>query len=74
MNADGSRPRNLTRNPAYDTAPALSPDGKQIAFVSTRGGPQELYVMNADGSDQRALTQTALARCLPTGAAQQYAN
>ena len=33
-----------------------SPDGKQIIFYSTRDGNAELYVMNADGSNQTRLT------------------
>jgi len=36
--------------------PAWSPDGTQIAFHSNRDGNYEIYVMNADGSDVRRLT------------------
>ena len=37
MDADGSEPRNLTQNPANECNPAWSPDGRSIAFVSSRG-------------------------------------
>ena len=30
-----------------------SPDGKRIAFLTARNGGSDVYVMNADGSDQR---------------------
>ncbi len=36
--------------------PAVSPDGTTIAFVSTRDGNPELYVMEADGKAMRRLT------------------
>ncbi len=41
-------------------APVFSPDGQRIAFVSNRdGGVWQLYVMNADGSDQRRVNFNA---------------
>ncbi len=57
INADGSGRRNLTLDPAYDGDPMWSPDGRRIAFVSNRDGVYGIYVMNADGSGQRRLTQ-----------------
>jgi dipeptidyl aminopeptidase/acylaminoacyl peptidase len=45
---------------SYDSAPAWSPDGKQIAFESTLDGDREIYVMNADGTDIRQLTHNTL--------------
>jgi len=42
----------------FDVSPAWSPDGSQIAF--SRGpelGPSHLFVMDADGTDVRQLTQ-----------------
>ena len=35
---------------ASTTHPDWSPDGSKIAFVSTRDGNEEIYVMRADGS------------------------
>jgi Tol biopolymer transport system component len=57
MNADGSGTRRLTHSAAYDGEPAWSPDGRKIAFRSTRNGNREIYLMNADGSSQRNLTR-----------------
>ena len=42
-----------------DEQPRWSPDGQRIAFKSTRGGSYNLYVMNADGSNLRRLTDHA---------------
>jgi TolB protein len=36
--------------------PAISPDGSRIAFVSTRDGNAEIYVMNVDGTEWKRLT------------------
>jgi len=81
MDANGSKPRNLTQNPAKDVRPAWSPDGRSIAFVSSRSpssrckpGPgrcwrdrqSEIYVMNADGSRKRKLTRDRASDDLPT--------
>jgi hypothetical protein len=38
--------------------PLWSPDGRKIAFRSGRHGNLEIYVMNADGSEQQRLTRT----------------
>ena len=68
VNADGSGQQNLTRNLAIYGDPAWSPDGQKIAFErSYRPYPNspsrrfqyrtDLYVMNADGSEQQRLTR-----------------
>jgi hypothetical protein len=51
--------RRLTDDSAHDGEPAPSPDGRRIAFVSTRDGNRELYVMRVGGGQQRRLTRSA---------------
>ena len=55
MNARG-RVTNLTSNPALDTSPSPSPDGTRIAFVSSRDGQPDVYVMPAAGGRATRLT------------------
>jgi len=52
--ADGAI-TNLT-NHLGGSSPAWSRDGRKIAFISNRDGLTELYVMNADGSSVRRLS------------------
>ncbi len=54
-----SRQINLTNHPADDWGPMWSPDGTRIAFASNRDGPDEIYVMNEDGSDPTRLTHNS---------------
>ena len=46
----------LTSDRAEDVRPRISPDGRQIAFVSDRQGHPNIWVMGADGSGPRNLT------------------
>jgi len=57
----GGAPVALTSRKGPDFSPAVSPDGRQIAYIGFdeqgRAAQQtQLSVMNADGSNQRALT------------------
>lgn len=52
----GGAARNVTARPALDTSPSPSPDGTRIAFVSTRDGQPDVYVMPAAGGVATRLT------------------
>jgi TolB protein len=56
VQANGRGLARLTRDPSIDIAPAWSPDGRQLAFVSDRSGSPQVYVMDADGANLRRLT------------------
>ena len=48
--------RRATNDTSFATDPAISPDGSRIAFVSTRDGNPEIYVMDADGTNITRVT------------------
>lgn len=52
----GGRATQLTTNPAYDSRPVWSPDGKQIAFASDREGGFDVFIMSRDGGAPTRLT------------------
>lgn len=65
FNEDNQSMTRLTNNGNFasneDYSPVVSPNGKQVAFVSNRdpnvqNNFSHLYVMNADGSDQREIS------------------
>jgi len=59
-NADGTHEKPLTTNEAaYESEPAYSPGGGKIVFSSDRDGDYDLYIMDADGTDVRQLTNNA---------------
>ena len=58
--APGAAISQLTNNPAIDVRPMWSPDNRSIAFQSNRDSNTfRIYLMDADGGNQRALTKGA---------------
>ncbi|MDE6339647.1 MAG: peptidase S41, partial [Muribaculaceae bacterium] len=53
---NGGAARQITSNPAYDTAPVWSPDGTRIAFASTRAGSTDIFVTQATGGTPERIT------------------
>jgi dipeptidyl aminopeptidase/acylaminoacyl peptidase len=60
----GAVPRQITHSPKQDRHPRWSPDGKWLAFESTREGASQIYLLSLDGGEARQLTT------ISTGAAQ----
>jgi dipeptidyl aminopeptidase/acylaminoacyl peptidase len=54
--SSGGVARLLVSNPANDTRPLYSPDGKQLAFMSTRSGGGDIYVLTFASGDLRRVT------------------
>lgn len=46
--ADGSSPRNLTNSDAFESSPAWSPSGKEIAFARSNGSGSDIWRLNVD--------------------------
>jgi Tol biopolymer transport system component len=49
-------PKKLIASEGENISPQFSPDGKRVAFVSTRSGNGEIWISNSDGSNPRQLT------------------
>jgi Tol biopolymer transport system component len=54
---DGSSLRQLTNDLANDRRPRWSPDGKRIAFFSTRSGSYQVWIIDFDGSGLQQITE-----------------
>lgn len=54
--ATGGKATQITTNPAHDTKPVWSPDGKKIAFASDRMGSMDVYEVSREGGIPKRLT------------------
>lgn len=57
MPITGGTPKRIADGLAWEVQPRFSPDGTRIAFTSDRGGGDNIWVMNTDGSDKRQVTK-----------------
>ncbi len=56
VEAEGGKANQLTSNPAYDSDPMWTPDGKNIVFSSYREKGKDIYIIPAEGGNPRRLT------------------
>lgn len=54
---EGGEPKQLTTSPGADHHPRWSPDGKKIAFVSSRDGTSQVWLLPVEGGEARQLTR-----------------
>ena len=54
----GGKPEQITNDKFYKEDPAWSPDGKQIAYSSDKGGNEDLYLLTLATKAEKQLTNT----------------
>ncbi len=53
----GGQATRIAEGLPFEMQPRFSPDGSRISFTSDRGGGDNIWIMNADGSGKVALTE-----------------
>ena len=53
---EGGKAESIASGHAWEMQPRFSPDGSEIAFTSDRGGADNIWVMDSDGSNKRQVT------------------
>jgi Tol biopolymer transport system component len=54
---DGGKAARITSGQSFDAQPRFSPDGRSIVFVSDRSQSDNIWIINADGTNPRQLTR-----------------
>ncbi|MFK4003072.1 amidohydrolase family protein [Qipengyuania sp. NPDC077563] len=57
MPISGGTPTRIAEGLAWEVQPRFSPDGNRIAFISDRAGGDNLWIMDADGSNKLQVTK-----------------
>ena len=55
VSTSGGAPMQLTQS-GHDSSPEWSPDAKQLAFLSSREGNSQVYILSMDGGEAHAIT------------------
>lgn len=56
VSAAGGTAALLVSHPATESKPLFSPDGRRLAFISTRTGGGDIYILNLETNDLQRLT------------------
>lgn len=56
LSTDGGKPWRLTSSPGSDFNPRWFPDGRRIAFISTRGDTAQIWVIDPHGGEAAPLS------------------
>ena len=56
VSSDGGKALQITSNPAYDSDPIWTPDGKSIVFSSYRDADKDIYITSAEGGAPERVT------------------
>ncbi|MBN2070049.1 MAG: S9 family peptidase [Candidatus Krumholzibacteriota bacterium] len=54
--SSGGEPKKMTNSPKGDNHPRWSPDGRDIAFLSSRDGSTQIYIIPFGGGEARKIT------------------
>jgi TolB protein len=62
----------LTQDHGSNEEPSFSPDGRYLAFTSTRDGGYQIYVMNVEGTNEHSITKGGTNKSPAWGTAPKY--